>query len=530
MESFSAGEFLQGFLEEADEHLRNINHHLLRLEEDQRAFQVGEDFSDTLNELFRSFHTLKGLSSMVGLSPAAVLSHSMETVLQGLQKGQIELSEDLLDRLFAGTHTLSHAVDTLRNPDLPMPDIHLDVEALDPWISSRQGLEQQPGSNPSGNRQKKARGKKPAARQEKPRAVTSEADAEVPAADAEVIADDTASAMLPGLAAYPDMLNSLEQSERRKIRQAVDAGASFALVVFIPSGERAARGENVDLIRSQLNELGTIIKAVPVMVDGSFRFLFLVAGEHTWDSGPVLADEIIPLAAQVFLGLVEKKTPYPAQAHPSPDKANPRRLTGPVVRVELARLDELMYSAGNLVTLRSRLEESITKLNGVPRPVQRELVEIDRQLARALRNLRRSILRARMVPLREVFAQMPLVVRDLARTYQKEVRLVLQGEEIEVDKLLVERLLDPLIHLVRNAITHGIEMPAERTAVGKQPTGMLTLRGIPQGDRFRIELQDDGRGIDIERVTARAQALGWLPPGQQPGFGVPAPARVFYTA
>jgi two-component system chemotaxis sensor kinase CheA len=410
----------------------------------------------------------------------------------------------LLDQLFAGTRTLSQVVDTLRNPGKTMPDITQDVEGLDRWISTQQDKEKRTERKPPATRKKKTRLKQPAAEQEKPEEIQPSPEAEEP----------EAVSLLPGLAAYPDMLNSLERVERRKIRQAVEAGSSFALVVFIPSGVRAARGENVDLVRRQLNDLGTIIKAVPVMLGGEFRFLFLVTGDHTWDFGPALANEVIPLAAQVLPDPALVSEPVPTQSQAFSNNTNIRRLTGPVVRVELARLDELMHSAGNIITLRSRLEESISKLNGVPRPVKRELVEIDRQLARALRNLRRSILRTRMVPLREAFGQMPLVARDLARMYEKEVRLVLQGEEIEVDKLLVERLLDPLIHLVRNAITHGIEPPAERTAAGKPTAGTLTLRGIPQGDRFRIEIQDDGRGIDKNKISRHVQELGWLPKDQ----------------
>jgi two-component system chemotaxis sensor kinase CheA len=114
-----------------------------------------------------------------------------------------------------------------------------------------------------------------------------------------------------------------------------------------------------------------------------------------------------------------------------------------------------------------------------------------------------------MVPLAETFNRMPLVVRDLARTSQKEVRLVIQGENTEVDKQLVERLLDPLIHLVRNAITHGIELPAERARLGKPEQGTLTLSAVTEGDHILVAVTDDGRGVDLDHVAERAVSLGW---------------------
>jgi two-component system chemotaxis sensor kinase CheA len=119
-------------------------------------------------------------------------------------------------------------------------------------------------------------------------------------------------------------------------------------------------------------------------------------------------------------------------------------------------------------------------------------------------------MRVRLVPLAEVFQRMPLAVRDAARHSGKEIRLLMEGTETEIDKILVERLLDPLLHLVRNAIAHGIGTTQERIAVGKPPEGTITLRGRPEGDHVVISIEDDGRGVDFEKIADQARSLGWL--------------------
>ena len=186
------------------------------------------------------------------------------------------------------------------------------------------------------------------------------------------------------------------------------------------------------------------------------------------------------------------------------------------VRVDLARLDELMRMIGDLVISRARLGESLAGLDArVPavlmRPVQENALALERQL----RDLREGVMRVRLVPVGEIFRRMPFVVRDLAREMGKQVELEMRGQDTEIDKFLIERMLDPVLHLVRNAVSHGIESAEERRAAGKEAVARITLSAAAVGDLVMLEIMDDGKGVDVDKVAARAR---------RQGFDVPAGA------
>jgi two-component system chemotaxis sensor kinase CheA len=179
------------------------------------------------------------------------------------------------------------------------------------------------------------------------------------------------------------------------------------------------------------------------------------------------------------------------------------------VRVDLTRLDDLMRVIGDIVIARARLAENLARVEAhVPAAEWRALQENGIAIERHLRDLREGVMRVRLVPIGEVFERMIFVVRDLAREQGKRVNLDLHGQSTEIDKFLIERMMDPLLHLIRNAITHGLESPAERAAQGKAEEGCLTLRASTAGDLVIIEVEDDGRGIDAGAVAERARALG----------------------
>ncbi len=199
-----------------------------------------------------------------------------------------------------------------------------------------------------------------------------------------------------------------------------------------------------------------------------------------------------------------------------PDIAGgPSAAPSQVVRVDLTRLDELMRNVGDMVISRARLLDTLARIEPhVPavewRAVQENAVAIDRQL----RTLREGLMRVRLVPVGEIFRRIPFVVRDLARESGKRVTLLLQGQTTEIDKYLIERMMDPVLHLVRNAVSHGIEPPEERIAAGKRPEGTITLSASAAGELVTIEIADDGRGVDTSDVIARARRAGLaVPPG-----------------
>ena len=279
---------------------------------------------------------------------------------------------------------------------------------------------------------------------------------------------------------------------------------------FSPTRELLAAGIGVDLVRKRLAEVGTIVEAAPhVQPDATISFHFTLI---TTDDVNV-AERL----AGIPLDIEDVNSPALSAAAPelteqSPAGA-PNAAVSHVVRVDLARLDDLMRSVGDLVISRARLVDSLSRAERfIPpaewRAVQENSTAIDRQL----RTLREGIMRVRMVPVGEIFRRMPLVVRDLAREKSKRVRLELQGQNTEIDKYLIERMMDPVLHLVRNAVSHGIEAPDVRAARGKDPEGVITLSAAAVGDIVTLEIADDGYGVDAAAVIAKAQKAGMTIP------------------
>ena len=275
---------------------------------------------------------------------------------------------------------------------------------------------------------------------------------------------------------------------------------------FVPTRELLARGVGVDSVRKRLASIGTIVDGAPeVRPDGAIAFQFTL--ETDADAGAfealqtdgVVVDSIEPET-------IQGDAPLPAWP---PAVADSPAAPTHVVRVDLVRLDQLMQSVGDLVISRSRLTETLAGLERyVPaaewRTVQENAIAIDRQL----RTLREGIMRIRLVPIGEIFRRMPFVVRDLARESAKRIALDLQGQGTEIDKYLIERMMDPVLHLVRNAVSHGVETPEVRVAAGKRPEGTVTLSASTSGEIVTIEIADDGRGVDAAAVVARARAVG----------------------
>jgi len=267
-------------------------------------------------------------------------------------------------------------------------------------------------------------------------------------------------------------------------------------VTFRPTPELDARGINVTTVRARLASVGRITSAKPSIEGaGKVAFEFVVVTAEAPDLDAWAAD-----------GTDWQRSAPPA-AETAPDNT---LLNAPkhIVRVDLARLDELMRIVGEMVILRSRLQERIAQAVGDIAPFQ----EVNLGLIRSLRDLRAAIVRVRLVPVVEIFSRLPFVVRDLIRGTDKRVRIVIEGQDTEIDKYLVERLKEPLLHLVRNAVSHGIEAAADREARGKAGEATLRLTAEAAGDAVLIRVRDDGRGVDADDVVARARAAGLAVP------------------
>jgi two-component system chemotaxis sensor kinase CheA len=424
-------EFMNDYFAESDEHLTTVRRILLQIEPDAGHRPVTPDL---LEELFRSFHSVKGLSGMVELREAEELSHHLESYLRLLRGGGV-FSVAGMNALVLGVDVLERVI-AARRLGQPAPAIAEVLERL-------RGL------------------------------TTVDAEAELPAPGPEPAASETAG----------------------------------WLVRFTPSAELAAAGITVDRTRARLREISEIVQATPkIDPNGGIAFEFVVTGaldpdDPQW-TGQGLTFE--PMAAPVASSVASDDTGVPGAGGPLGSVAPSH-----FVRVDLARLDELMRMIGDLVITRARLGESLSRVERhVPAVEWRAVQENSVAIERHLRNLREGVMRVRLVPVGEIFRRMPFVVRDLAREMDKRVRLEIAGQHTEIDKFLIERMMDPILHLVRNAVAHGFETVEERRAAGKSETGTLTLSAATVGDAVVIEIVDDGRGIDPAAIHRRALAAG----------------------
>jgi two-component system, chemotaxis family, sensor kinase CheA len=512
MKDFSTQDFLEDFLQESSEHLQSIKSNLLALEHTIPHPTSNESQSlsrlAVTEELFRSFHTLKGLSGMVGLEDAEKLSHSMESILRAIQNKEMDVTNGLIDGLLEGTRLVEAVIGSLSGGQFSIDEVNRSLQRLEGLLED--GVPANLVVHKRQTQEKRAEtiAQKPAAQDPQPSSRKSH-----------IIITD------------PEVEARLDRADKEKVRVFFESGKLFYLALFTPHPEKSAAGINVSQIKDKLAQLGEIVKSYPIIDGSSIRFGFLVAAEEQLDRAEFPEIETTPLSLEIRESLVldvEEEAGgievslEPAQSvavfpHPPASmRAAPTR-----VRVDLNRLDELMRIVSELVIKRSRLMELLPSLRQVvtgakARPVLHEVEQTALQMDRSFRDLRQAVIRTRMVPLAEVFNHMPLAVRDMVRDSEKKVQLILEGEQTEIDKVLVERLLDPLLHLVRNAITHGIESEMDRISAGKTPEGKLFLRARLHGEQVIIEVEDDGAGIDIERVRERAIARGWIEPDKFP--------------
>jgi two-component system chemotaxis sensor kinase CheA len=270
----------------------------------------------------------------------------------------------------------------------------------------------------------------------------------------------------------------------------------------------------VDTIRGRLATVGRITSVAPkVTPGGGIAFEFLVTGPkeasgfQAWRDDGLAWERVDAVSDTEAPPELSRETGVPA----SPPAAADNVILAPshFVRVDLKRLDDVMRRVADLVVTRARLDENLARLERlVPSREWKTLQENAFTFERQLRDLREDVMRVRLVRVDEIFRRMPFVARDVAREAGKHVRVVLNGQDTEVDKFLVERMMDPVLHLVRNAVSHGIEAPERRVAAGKPAEGVVTLSASTSGEMVLLEISDDGVGIDTASVGARARAAG----------------------
>ena len=464
------------FFSEAQEIIETLSRNLLALD---ASIKQGRTDPSLVNEAFRAVHTLKGLAGLFGATRMGSLSHQLEDLLDDVRLGRQELSADLLDILFSGIDVY-HQILSAEKQGLEDPLAQLD-ELYERLASLGKGV---PGASRASHEYELDPGML---------AVLTEYE------EHRLRVNIEQGLLLFRIRVTFD-LNTIDKAlEEIKDR----AKLHGEIITYLPTGETGA-GDTIelDLLMASSATLATLVGALGadnVVIEEIPRRL---------PSPPPAGGTVAPSGKPSILAaeLVEAVPPLPAQVEAI--DATLRSVTQ-TVRVDIRKLDHLMNIVGELAIVRSSLARIADDLRGEgQRALAAMLMRLHRNFDRRLTEMQDGILEVRMVPLGQVFERLARVVRQISREAGKEIRLVITGAETEIDKLIVEELSDPLMHMIRNAIDHGIEVAERRQAVGKPMAGTIALNAFQKGNHVMIEIEDDGGGIDEEALLRKAVKLG----------------------
>lgn len=445
------------FRTESREHLAEMDAALLELERDGDAQHIAV--------LFRSTHTIKGMAASMGYRAPEQLSHALETLLDAMRSGARALDNDAIALLFDGTDALSQAVNDA------VEGCGVDISQAGAALIDRLASAVDATS--------------------RPHAVGAllpnvHAPSPIGAAPAEVDGA-LAQSLLPQDLGNVELHDAITPVLERAVEKLVEVRLT---------ADAALKGVRSLMVMTRAETLGTVRSITPpqhAWNDDSFDGVFTLAIITTHSDADV--ETTIRSAGDVARVMVRIAAVARGDGQPLRH-----------VRIDLRRLDTLLDLVGELVITRDRLvraAETVVEQHG-----DRALSAVVHDAARLVSALQEEVLRTRMVPVGQVFDRFPRLVRDIARELGRDITFVTEGREIELDRSLLDAIGEPIVHLLRNAIDHGIETPATRREAGKAPKGRLILRAARDRAAVIVQVEDDGRGIDRDAVLARAKAEG----------------------
>ncbi|MBQ8798226.1 MAG: chemotaxis protein CheA [Lachnospiraceae bacterium] len=486
-------QYLEIFIDETREHLQSLNEQILVLEREPENV-------DTINEIFRAAHSLKGMAGTMGYKRMQRLTHDMENVFSEIRNGKMKASPKLVDVLFKGLDALEQYLDVIVNSgDEGTEDNEDIIKTLNEILN--EGL----GGG----------------------AVAPEA---APAAAAVAAAPEATAES----GVKPFKLAEHEQSAVAKaLSEKMNA---FAMTVYIQETciLKAARAF---LVFKALEDLGTVIHSEPSVQDiedERFEFDFSVvlltdkdaetAKKKVENVSEIKMVCIEPIKAESVAGATTSETKETTEASGSTQKeATPaattqqKATTGkPVVnrsvRVDIDKLDDLMNLVSELIIAKNGLVSiNTTDVIGLRESGFNEQIEY---LERITTNLHQSVMKTRMVPIENVVSRFPRMIRDISKKLDKKMELYMSGEETELDRTVIDEIGDPLMHMLRNAADHGLESNEERIKAGKPEVGSIFLNAYQDGNNVVIEVRDDGKGVDVEKIKKKAVEKGTITPEQ----------------
>lgn len=469
-------QYMSMFLEESLDNLQTLNESLLDLE------QNPED-TDKVNEIFRVAHTIKGMAATMGFTDIAELTHKMEDVLAEFRAGELKVTQDVVTVLFDCLDTLEKMVDNVQEGSDESVDIDEIMKSLE---------------------EIKARGA---------------SDQEI--APKEVEENNSAADISTNL--------KLNEYDTSVIKQANEKGYNAVELDITLSENTLLKSARAFLIVKDLEEHGEILKSDPSTEDieneeFDLELKFVLITKDTVDEVLHVVNGISEVAkvqgSLIELDSMEEKKEEKVveakkeeaktvtkkeQTKPAAKKSAPKKEMKKAhqsVRVDLERIDNLMNMVSELVIYRTRLEQIVVSQKSP------ELNETLEQVGRTTSDLQDLVMKIRMLPLDTVFNRFPRMIRDISVELNKEINFVIEGAETELDRTVIDEIGEPLIHLLRNAADHGIESKEERIAKGKTPVGTVKLVAYQEGTKALIKVIDDGAGINVAKVKAKAEERG----------------------
>ncbi len=479
-------EYKEVFKAESEEHLQQLNDALLGLEQDIENMEH-------ISVMFRSAHTLKGMAATMGFTTIAELTHQMENLMDKIRNNEAKLDADSIDVLFECLDTLEALVEAIDSGG--EVDISHLQESLSAMISRESSGEQAKSDEV----------------QEEPEQPSEE--------EAEVESDE------PAAEDVTQIDIELFEDYKAEIEKAQESGRSvFIADVFLEESclLKAARST---LVMRNISELGDIIKTIPSLddlEDEKFDFNFKVLLSTDADSDAVKekienVSEIKSATLSALSGKVESaKSAEDVKKSGEVDKEKAKSKLGTAVkrtdaiksvqsvRVSIERLDNLMNLVGELIINKIRLNQLASEID------IKTLDEALANLDRLTNEIQTEVMESRMVPIDQIFSRFPRMVRDLAKSEGKEINLVIEGKEIELDRTVLDEIGDPLVHLLRNSVDHGVEEIEKRTELGKSKAGLLRLAASRQRNNVIIEVEDDGKGMNPQHLREIAVKKGMM--------------------
>ncbi|QGU89697.1 chemotaxis protein CheA [Erwinia sorbitola] len=446
-------DFYQTFFDEADELLADMEQHLLGLDPQ-------EPDSEQLNAIFRAAHSIKGGAGTFGFTVLQETTHILENILDGARRGEMQLSTDIINLFLETKDIMQEQLDAYKTASVP------DAATFAYICQALRQLALE------------AKGEAPVAEV-----------AAAPAAGVAAVAANGLRIKLTGLKTNEAELMLEELGNLGTVSEAVKGEDSLEATLDSSVGKDdivavlcfVIDESQIHFPQADVVDIATVMPEAPVV------------------QAEAAEDEAAEPELATVSDIVQLKR------EPAKKAANPKANESTSIRVAVEKVDQLINLVGELVITQSMLAQRSGELDPVNHG---ELLNSMGQLERNARDLQESVMSIRMMPMEYVFSRFPRLVRDLASKLGKEVELTLMGSSTELDKSLIERIIDPLTHLVRNSLDHGIETPDKRQAAGKHAVGNLTLSAEHQGGNICIEVTDDGAGLNRERILAKALSSG----------------------